>query len=529
MTLSNTSTTSLSEFDDGISAITGNPGLKLLRRGIEKESLRISSTGTLSPSPHPATLGSALRHPFITTDFSEAQMELITGVSQSADDCIDELTDIHRVIYEEIGDELLWVASMPCILDNDTDIPIGQYGSSNIGRVKTVYRNGLGHRYGRLMQTISGIHYNFSLPKTLWPAIADAKRQHLDQAFQDQCYFHLIRNFRRYSWLLIYLFGASPAVCTSFIRNREHSLKAFDEQSLYLPEATSLRMGPLGYQSGAQSDLHVSYNSLERYAQTMIKALIRPFPAYEAIGVEVDGHYRQLNTSLLQIENEFYGSIRPKRRIQPGERPINALRTRGVEYVEVRCLDLNPFLEIGIDADTLRFLDVFLLVCLLLPSPEDTADESNEILRNQLSTVREGRDPNVALASSGKARNFRQWATELLDMAERVASTIDAVSGTALHRGTVESQRHKVTDVTLTPSAQVLQAMSDQQVSFFHLTMSLSETHRQVFSDEPTSPELLKRFASLAENSLRDQLAQEAADTQTFEEFLESYLRLDLD
>ena len=115
----------MSEFDNGVSAITGNPGLGRLCRGIEKESLRITPNGTLSPLPHPERLGSALRHPFITTDFSEAQLELITGISQSADDCIDELTNIHRVIYKEIGEELLWGASMPCILDNDTRIPIG--------------------------------------------------------------------------------------------------------------------------------------------------------------------------------------------------------------------------------------------------------------------------------------------------------------------------------------------------------------------------------------------------------------------
>ena len=518
----------MKEFDKGISAIKGNPGLGVLRRGIEKESLRVSPTGALSLLPHPQGLGSALRHPFITTDFSEAQLELITGISQSADSCIDELTDIHRVVYEEIAEELLWVASMPCILDDETDIPVGRYGSSNIGRAKTVYRNGLGHRYGKLMQTISGIHYNFSLPEPLWPAIAAAKGQQLDQSFQDQSYFHLIRNFRRYSWLLIYLFGASPAACASFTRNREHDLDAFDEHSMYLPEATSLRMGPLGYQSGAQSSLHVSYNSLERYAQTMVDALIRPFPAYENIGVEVDGHYRQLNTSLLQIENEFYGSIRPKRRIQPGERPISALCTRGVEYVEVRCLDLDPFLQVGIDAETLRFLDVFLLVCLLLPSPDDTEAESNEILRNQLDTVREGRNPATTLVSNGHARNLRQWANELLGLAEQVASVMDQLSGTEHHQASTTTQRKKLEDASRTPSAKVLAAMKDQQISFFNLTMNLSENHRQAFVQEPPNPDLRRRFAALAERSIKDQSEQEAADTQTFEQFLESYLRVDL-
>ena len=177
------------------------------------------------------------------------------------------------------------------------------------------------------MQTISGIHYNFSLPEPL----------------SNDAYFALIRNFRRHSWLLLYLFGASPAVCASFVADRAHELERLSEDTFYLPYATSLRMGRLGYQSEAQSSLAVSYNSLESYAASLQDALTKPYPAYEAIGIRDGDDYRQLATSLLQIENEFYGTIRPKRVIRPGERPLHALRERGVEYVEVRLMDLDPF------------------------------------------------------------------------------------------------------------------------------------------------------------------------------------------
>ena len=335
-----------------------------MRRGLEKESLRAMPDAALALTPHPAALGSALTHPHITTDFSESQLEFVTGVHPSAAECVAELTSIHQFSYRamaELGDEMLWVSSMPCGLPTDETIPIGRYGSSNVGRAKSVYRMGLGHRYGRRMQTISGIHYNWSMP-----------------GVTTEEYFGLIRNFRRESFLLLYLFGASPALCSSFVAGREHELQPLDGGgTLHMPHGTSLRMGRLGYQSDAQASLSVSYNSLESYASSLQDALTRPYPAYETVGVRnPGGEYNQLATTLLQIENEFYGTIRPKRVIFPGERPLHALRERGVEYVEVRCMDLDPFEQVGISAPTMQFLDLFLLHCLLSESPPDTPRRS---------------------------------------------------------------------------------------------------------------------------------------------------------
>ena len=292
--------------------------LAQLTRGIEKESLRVLPNGNLSQSPHPAALGSALTHPLITTDFCESQPELITGVHRTVEGCLDELCDIHRFVYRSLDDELLWSSSMPCMLGHDDQVPIATYGQSNVGRTKNIYRRGLGARYGRLMQTISGIHYNFSLPDALWPVIAEIQGTRDSRAFRDAAYFGLIRNFRRHSWLLIYLFGASPSLCKSFVKGKPHNLESFDEGSLFVPHGTSLRMGRLGYTSDAQSNLHVSYNSLAQYATSLLDALTRPYPPYDRIGVKVDGEYQQLSTTLLQIENEFYGTIRPKRSTTKG-------------------------------------------------------------------------------------------------------------------------------------------------------------------------------------------------------------------
>jgi len=284
--------------------------LKGIRRGIEKESLRVRPEGGLAMTSHPPALGSALTHPHITTDFSESQLELITGVHAGVESCLEELTRIHQVAYRALGDEMMWCASMPCGLPADDVIPIGRYGRSNVGRMKTVYRTGLSHRYGRRMQMISGIHYNFSLPDGIWPIP--------DIGEPNEAYFALIRNFRRNAWLLFYLFGASPAVCSSFVEGRKHELRELAGSTFHLPYATSLRMGRLGYQSDAQSTLAVSYNNLENYGASLFDALTRSYPPYEAIGIRDGDDYRQLATSLLQIENEFYGKIRAKRVIRPG-------------------------------------------------------------------------------------------------------------------------------------------------------------------------------------------------------------------
>jgi glutamate--cysteine ligase len=377
----------------------------------------VQADGSLALTPHPARLGSALTHPNITTDFSESQLELITGVHPDADACLQELTEIHQVVMRAIAHELLWASSMPCNLPHDEAIPVGRYGTSNVGRAKSVYRMGLSYRYGRRMQTISGIHYNFSIP-----------------GVGSDGYFALIRNFRRLSWLPLYLFGASPAVCTSFVEGRVHELQELAPGTLYLPYATSLRMGRLGYQSDAQANLKVSYNSLASYASSLQEALTVPYPPYEKIGIRDKDSYRQLSTSLLQIENEFYSPIRPKRRIKPGERPLHALRERGVEYVEVRLMDLDPFNPVGINAHTMRFLDVLLLYCLVAESPPDSPQELAAIARNKLRGAQEGRKPGLKLERRGEQVTLVDWGKEVVSACEPIAQALDDARGGAAYR-----------------------------------------------------------------------------------------------
>ena len=491
--------------------------LKGIRRGIEKESLRVRTDGTLVSTPHPAALGAALTHPHITTDFSESQLELITGVHERVDACLEELTEIHKFVYRAIGgnegSELMWAGSMPCNLPADDAIPIGRYGASNVGRAKSVYRMGLSHRYGRRMQTISGIHYNLSVPGTT-----------------SEQYFALIRNFRRRSWLLLYLFGASPAVCSSFVAGRTHELQELAPGTMYAPHGTSLRMGRLGYQSEAQASLAVSYNSLKSYTASLFDALTKPYPPYERIGILKDGEYLQLNTTLLQIENEFYGTIRPKRRIKRGERPLHALRERGVEYVEVRLMDLDPFVAIGIGAGTMRFLDVFLLHCLLDESPDDTPEELAENSRNQQAVALRGREPGLVLESRKKKITLAAWGRQLLDACMPIARALDAAhGGGSAYMDALMGAAVLVSNASATPSARVLSAMARNHAnSYVSFVLAQSLLHAGSLRTLALAPGGQERFANLAEESLAEQRRIEAADRVDFETFRRQYLSPDL-
>ncbi|HLW12988.1 MAG TPA: glutamate--cysteine ligase [Casimicrobiaceae bacterium] len=505
--------------------------LKRLLRGIEKESLRIRPDGTLAITPHPPQLGAALTHPHITTDFSESQMELITGVQPDVNACLAELTEIHQFVYRHIGDDALWSSSMPCRLPADDDIPIGRYGASNVGRLKTVYRAGLARRYGPRMQTISGVHYNFSLPEDAMRELqAAASDDRAPSEFRTERYFALIRNFRRHSWLPLYLFGASPAVGRSFVEGRPHRLQALSADTLYLPHATSLRMGPLGYQSDAQMSLAVSYNCLRNYAGSLHHALTEPYPPYEAIGVQDgDGHYRQLATTLLQIENEFYGTIRPKRRIRRGERPLHALTERGVEYVEVRSLDVDPFSPAGIDPVTMRFLDVFLLHCLLTHSPPDTREEIGVIAQNQYRAAERGREPGVRLQRDGVETALAEWGIEVLRDCAPIAAVLDEATRGRAHGDALAVADERLRDPERTPSARVLAEMRGRfDNSHIDFALAYSMQHRAEVLALPLSDATAVRLQRMADESLAVQRTIEAADSVPFEAYRRQYLAQDL-
>jgi glutamate--cysteine ligase len=499
--------------------------LRNIRRGIEKESLRITPQGRLAQTPHPEALGSALAHPSITTDYSEALLEFITGASTELAQTLDELDCIHRFVYPHIGEELLWTSSMPCVLERDEDIPVARYGSSNVARMKTVYRIGLGHRYGRLMQTIAGIHFNFSLDDAFWDWLRDETRSPLAlQEFKTEQYFALIRNFHRHVWLPVYLFGASPALCGTFVAGRRHALEPLGSGTLHAPFGTSLRMGDLGYQSSAQRSIDIPYNSLEDYLGALTHAITEPHPDYVRIGVKSGDEWRQLSTSLLQIENEFYATIRPKRVTRSGESPRRALASRGVEYIEVRCLDLDPFEPIGIARATARFLDAFLLHCLLHQSPPSDAAARQLARENLLAVVNRGREPGLRLRHpDGSSEEMQHAGLRMLDEIAAIGALLDAARGSTEYRDSIALQRAKLERPELTPSARVLEDIRAGGNSFFRFAMAQSERHREHFLGRPLDAATAERFARIAGESLEAQRAIERADAVSFESYLAAW------
>lgn len=494
--------------------------------GLEKESLRVAPDGSIAQTPHPAALGSALTHPWITTDYSEALLEFITPPFRDAHESLRFLRDTQQFVYNKLGDEFLWATSMPCVVSGEASIPIAQYGSSNAGQMKTVYRRGLGHRYGRMMQVIDGVHYNYSVPEDFWPVYRDLEGESgALQDFISASYFAMIRNLQRFGWLIPYLFGASPAVCTSFLGALETRMPRFDPHTYYEPFATSLRMGDIGYQNSREDKVGVKadYTSLEAYVDSLTRAIETPHPDYERIGVMVNGVYEQLSANLLQIENEYYSTIRPKQILDAMEKPGLALRRRGVKYVELRSLDVNAFDPLGVNEEQLRFLEIFLLFCLLEDSPPISAGERREIDANQNAVAHRGRDPNLMLARQGGEVYLRDWARELLTAMAGVAETLEAGQPERGYGASLARQLEVARDPGLTPSARMLREMRENGEGFHQFAKRMSLKHQKYFKSIPKDPAITARFEEQARVSLDTQREMEAAPQPPFGEFLETY------
>lgn len=494
-------------------------------KGVEKESLRVTPDGKLAQTPHPAVLGSALTHEYITTDYSEALIELVTPPFKESWQLLQFLCDLHQFVYRHLGEELLWATSMPCFLSGDAGIPVARFGSSNVGRMKEVYRIGLGHRYGRMMQAISGVHFNYSFPANLWPVLAEVLQQrNAGQEFTSAQYFALLRNYRRYGWLVLYLFGNSPALCSSFVKGREHTLRELSPGTLYEPHATSLRMSDLGYRNKNQSGVHICVNSVAEYVRDLSAAVSTPHPEYQKIGVKVDGQYRQLNANLLQIENEYYSYIRPKRVARSGEHPSAALRRAGVEYVEFRALDVSAFDPVGVNQNKLRFLEAFAALCLLRDSPLIGASDETGLDANHAMVAHRGREPGLQLNRNGRQVPLRQWALELIDSMRGICELLDAGDSQRPYTAALELQEAKVNDAALTPSARSLEELRTSGESFAQFALRMSGVHKNYFLDPyPPNEPRLTEFAAQATESLEQQAAIERADSVTFDQYLADY------
>ena len=495
-------------------------------RGIEKEGLRVKHDGTLSQTPHPHALGSKLTHPFITTDYSESLLELITEPKSTPKAALVMLRQLHVLVYKALPeDELMWPLSMPCRLSlDDNDIPLADYGSSNTGRLKTLYRSGLGIRYGRRMQTIAGLHYNLSFGDDLfdaWHQASDSQQDFAD--FKNDKYLGLIRNFKRMTSLVLYLLGASPSVNASFVAGREHDLTLMDDSTYYKPAATSLRMGKLGYTNSVQEHLDIRYNHLPEYVAGLRSAIRTPHDGFARLGLDDDsGTPIQINNHILQIENEYYSPIRPKQIAQSGETPTEALERRGIAYVEFRAIDLDPYSDVGIRLSSACFLEVLALYCMFTESPELFPEEEEALGVNIERVVNEGRKKDLTILLQGEEVPFERWMLKHLCKMQPLAALLDAHHGGNEYRNAVALMQGKAGHSESTISAQVL-SDSARLGSLWQLGVSLAQQHQAQTLEQTLSPNTQAKYEVLAEKSVFQQSDIEREDDTAFKVFLEQY------
>ncbi|NOL48731.1 glutamate--cysteine ligase [Pelistega europaea] len=532
--------------------------LKDIRRGIEREALRLDDSLQFAHDAHPHVLGSALTHPNITTDYSESLIELITDPHTSVPALFKQLQEVHAFTLQQLPEQSLWSQSMPCELPAEADIPIAEYGKSNSGKLRHIYREGLAVRYGKKMQCIAGLHYNFSLPDALWQALPFAGNTPKER--QNNGYMALIRNFKRYSWLLMYLFGASPAVNASFLDDKqkallkplvhcganmttgmmpnkavtseraatidEHSDMASTANTYYQPWATSLRMSDLGYHNDAQSNLKSCFNDLESFAKQIYTAVTTSWPAYEKIGTQKDGKWIQLNTNILQIENEFYATIRPKRSHGRCERPVTALMKNGIQYIEVRCIDIDPFAPLGITPTTCYFLDSFLLFCAIHDSPLFAHGGECPISEaNFNAVVNNGLNPELVLQNDKGNVLMTQWGLELIEQIRPYAELLAAETNDDGYLSALAQQQAKLQESTLCPSHRVIKALQETGTDFNAYFQQISTQNAQKIREYTLSSETTRAFEQQSVDSFIKQAAIEAADSISFEEYLQCFTK----
>jgi len=496
--------------------------------GLEKESLRVAAQGGISQKASPAQWGSMLTNPMITTDFSEALAELITPPCDSVAEVVQSLDDIQHFVYRHLDNEILWATSMPCVVAGETSIPLAQYGSSNDAEMKTVYRRGLGLRYGRAMQVIAGVHFNYSFSAEFWTNFQQLENNHSpSQDFISECSMGQVRNLLRFGWLIPYLFGASPAICKSFLNGKKTLLKEFNSNTYYEPYATSLRLGNIGYQNNKEdlAGIKACYDSVDSYTQSLQCAINTPYSGYQKIGLEADGKHLQLNTNILQIENEYYSSVRPKQITQPNESPAVALKKRGIAYIELRSIDVNAYDPHGINSEQLYFLEVFMLFCLLHDSPILSDNEVDAIDQNLLLVAHQGRKPGLSLKRNNENISLKDWAGELCKEMKAVACLLDQANFCENYFSSVKSQIGCVFDPDLTPSARMLAEMKGHGEGFFHYAQRMSLQHFRYYQKQNLSKDKLAMFERIAKDSVIKQTKIEASDKISFDEYLKQYYK----
>ncbi len=477
--------------------------LKKNLHGLEKESLRVNSKGGLSELKHPATLGSALFHPNYTLDFAEAQLELVTAPCENIEEAFEAIHELHAFALRSIGSELLWSHSAPCPVFDIGKVRLAEFGLCQEAYQKWLYRKGLSLRCGKKMQLLSGVHYSFSWKEEFWQYYHGSQKGIKNERdFISQEYLAIIRNYLRVGWLCSYLFGASPCLDRSYLDQLQQPIRKKLQRSLYAPYGTSIRMSHLGYFSKIQNQLEISFNSLQEYLKDLEFALKTPHPFYQKLGLMQNGKQVQISENFLQIEAEHYTRIRPKAFVQHSGRPLDSLKN-GIGYLELRNIDICPSCYVGIELEMLRFLHILLVYCLAKESPPIFSDNTKIMCNNQNQVALLGRKPKLSLVNdiTGEDILMKTWAMNILDEMDLFAELLD--DGQKLYSQTLQLQKNKIENVSLTPSAQQLKYMEEQKMEFDEYVLAQSKASKRYFLNYPLPESKLKRLEKLSKDSLK--------------------------
>ena len=353
--------------------------------GLEREGLRVTNTGAFSLTPHPEVFGDKKENPYITTDFSECQLELITPVFHTANDAIDFLDSLYNIAALELEDEYIWPQSMPAAVPENQDIPIAIFSNQEEDER---YREYLGNKYGGKKQLISGMHINFSLGDDLLQALyRKGEHQISFRDFKDALYLKLTRNYLRHQWILVYMLGAANTIHKTYEKQCVETLEEISAETYSNIKATSYRNSICGYQN--KEFIQLDYNSIEKYADS-IQAYIDK------------GELRNIR--------ELYTQVRLKGK---GQYSPDNLRQKGIEYIELRTVDINPFEKSGLSKDDLNFIHLFLLYCL---EKEESFYENWQLesQQNLQKTAVEGQNPELKLLHNGCEVSLKSWGMEII-------------------------------------------------------------------------------------------------------------------
>ena len=238
-------------------------------------------------------------------------------------------------------------------------------------------------------------------------------------------------------------------------------------------------MSELGYMSKAQDNLYIAYNDIDEYLKDLKNALTKEHKRYGEVGTLKDGERIQINTSIIQIENEYYSSIRPKRVTPPGERPINILRNKGIDYVEIRALDNNSFLPSGIDEDTSYFLEAYLIGCFFGEDRKSTKDEIKELLVNWENVVKEGRNPDLKLYRNKEKTTIKDSGMKVIDYLRDIFKQMPSEMSDYVEKvmKSLNKQEEKLNDASLTPSGLIVDQLQNNNKTWEELNLELAKEH----------------------------------------------------